>query len=181
MAPLCCRKPATKGRRLLCAAIDASSLPPRRQPLGSEAASLASAPPSWPGRFFWRRRSCYGGRCPGSRPEIVSRRRSASKSAYLGPCVVVVVVVVAGEAAAWAGTITDLTTGLTQRSGKPAGSMSHLPTQSAQCVDDRQSFEDPPRRPINQPPPWGIMTARTTRKPVPDRDKETRMGRGFTH
>jgi hypothetical protein len=35
--------------------------------------------------------------------------------------VVVVVVVVAGEAAAWAGTITDLTTGLTQRSGKTSG------------------------------------------------------------
>ena len=36
-------------------------------------------------------------------------------SVYAGPgVVVVVVVVVAGEAAAWAGTITDLTTGLTQ-------------------------------------------------------------------
>jgi hypothetical protein len=34
--------------------------------------------------------------------------------------VVVVVVVAAGEAAAWAGTITDLTTGLTQCSGKRA-------------------------------------------------------------
>jgi hypothetical protein len=39
----------------------------------------------------------------------------------VGLGVVVVVVVVAGEAAACAGTITDLTTGLTQLSGKTSG------------------------------------------------------------
>ena len=68
---------------------------------------------------------------------------------------VVVVVVVAGEAAAWAGTITDLTTGLTQRSGKTSGL--NEPPPSAICRMRRRStvmVEDPPlarsvRRPQN--------------------------------
>ena len=51
MAPDCCRKPATKGRRLLCAA---SSL---RSGFLAPAAILAGA-------VFWRRSSCYGGRRP---------------------------------------------------------------------------------------------------------------------
>ena len=58
---------------------------------------------------------------------------------------VVVVVVVAGEAAAWAGTITDLTTGVTQRSGKTSGL--NEPPPSAICRMRRRStviVEDPP-------------------------------------
>jgi hypothetical protein len=51
--------------------------------------------------------------------------------------VVVVVVVVAGEAAAWAGTITDLTTGLTQRSGKTSGL--NEPPPNATCKMRRRS------------------------------------------
>jgi hypothetical protein len=56
--------------------------------------------------------------------------------------VVVVVVVVAGEAAAWAETITVLTTGLTQRSGKTSG-LNEVPppTQPAKCVGDRRSLK----------------------------------------
>jgi hypothetical protein len=46
--------------------------------------------------------------------------------------VVVVVVVVAGEAAAWAETITVLTTGLTQRSGKTSGLNEVPPRRSLQ-------------------------------------------------
>ncbi len=41
-------------------------------------------------------------------------------AAVVGAAVVVPLVVMAGEAAACAGTITDLTTGLTQPSGKPS-------------------------------------------------------------
>ena len=36
VVPLCCRKPATKGRRLLCAATDASSLPSTASAFGSK-------------------------------------------------------------------------------------------------------------------------------------------------
>ena len=64
-------------------------------------------------------------------------------------------VVVAGEAAAWAGTITDLTTRLTQRSGKTSGL--NEPPPNAICKMRRRStviVEDPPlarsmRRPRN--------------------------------
>jgi hypothetical protein len=55
-----------------------------------------------------------------------------------------VVAVVAGEAAAWAGTITDLTTGLTQRSGKTSGL--NEPPPNAICKMRRRStviVEDP--------------------------------------
>jgi hypothetical protein len=83
----------------------------------------------------------------------LSRMSELSSRVVVGAGVVVVVVV-AGEAAAWAGTITDLTTGLTQRSGKPAGSMSHPPTQSAKCGDDRRTwFEDPPLGAFDAPTP----------------------------
>ena len=47
------------------------------------------------------------------------------------------VVVGAGEAAAWAGTITDLTTGLTQRSGKTSGL--NEPPPNATCKMRRRS------------------------------------------
>jgi hypothetical protein len=66
----------------------------------------------------------------------------------------VVVVVVAGEAAAWAGTITDLTTGLTQRSGKTSGL--NEPPPSAMCKMRRRStvmFEDPPQGAFDAPTP----------------------------
>jgi hypothetical protein len=60
-------------------------LPPRNHgvSLRVEAAPLAPAR-LLPGPMFWGRRSCYGERRPGSRPEIVSRRRSASKMRLLG-------------------------------------------------------------------------------------------------
>ena len=48
-----------------------------------------------------------------------------------------VVVVVAGEAAAWAGTITDLTTGLTHCSGKTSGL--NEPPPNAICKMRRRS------------------------------------------
>ena len=100
----------------------------------------------------------------GSRPEIASRRRSVRvRCAYskvpvvVGVVVGASVVVVAGEAAAWAGTITDLTTGLTQRSGKTSGL--NEPPPNAICKMRRRStvmVEDPPlarsmRRPQNIP------------------------------
>ena len=76
----------------------------------------------------------------------------AASSRHQGGCGVVVVVVVgAGEAAAWAGTITDLTTGLTQRSGKTSGLNEAPPTQSAKYVGDRLSFEDPPTGAFDAP------------------------------
>ena len=49
---------ATKGRRLLCAAADASSLRPQRQPLKR----FASPGSALAGAVFWRRRNCYGER-----------------------------------------------------------------------------------------------------------------------
>jgi hypothetical protein len=77
MVSFCCRKAATKGRKLLCAAAGAS------QPKGRKllcASAGASQPPGHlqrqpaskrlprPGSalagFFWRRRSCYGERQP---------------------------------------------------------------------------------------------------------------------
>ena len=57
MVPLCCRKPATKGRRLLCAAADASSLLVhlQRQPRGKRLPSPGTA--ILPGLFFGGSRS----------------------------------------------------------------------------------------------------------------------------
>jgi hypothetical protein len=84
------------------------------------------------------------------------RHGPARSPTQTSPCVVlVVVVVVAGEAAAWAGTITDLTTGLTRRSGKTSGL--NEPPPNAICKMRRRStviVEDPPlarsmRRPRN--------------------------------
>ena len=63
-------------------------------------------------------------------------------------------VVVAGEAAAWAGTITDLTTGLTQRSGKTNGL--NEPPPKAICKMRRRStvmVEDPPLGAFGAPTP----------------------------
>ena len=53
MAPLCCRKPATKGRRLLCAAADASSLLVhlQRQPWAKRLPSPGTA--ILAGAIFW--------------------------------------------------------------------------------------------------------------------------------
>jgi hypothetical protein len=67
--------------------------------------------------------------------------------------VVVVVVVAAGEVAAWAGTITDLTTGLTQRSGKTSGL--NEPPPNAACKMRRRStvmVEGPPLGALDAPP-----------------------------
>ena len=61
VVPLCCRKAATKGRRVLCAATDASSLPPQRQHSGLKRLPSPGIAIS-AGAIFWRQRSCSGGR-----------------------------------------------------------------------------------------------------------------------
>jgi hypothetical protein len=61
VVPLCCRKAATKGRRVLCAATDASSLPPQRQHSGLRRLATPGIAIS-AGAIFWRQRSCSGGR-----------------------------------------------------------------------------------------------------------------------
>ena len=78
----------------------------------------------------------------------------AYEGLVVGRGVVDVVVVVAGEAAAWAGTITDLTTGLTQRSGKTSGL--NEPPPNAICKMRRRStvmVEDPPLGAFGAPTP----------------------------
>jgi hypothetical protein len=90
-----------------------------------------------------------------TRPATKRLPSVAYEGLVVGRGVVDVVVVVAGEAAAWAGTITDLTTGLTQRSGKTSGL--NEPPPNAICKMRRRStvmVDDPPlarsmRRPQN--------------------------------
>jgi hypothetical protein len=68
-----------------------------------------------PGYFLAAADLLWRAASPGSRSLRAAGLRV--RCAYAGAWVVVVVVV-AGEAAAWAGTITDLTTGVTQHSGR---------------------------------------------------------------
>ena len=143
MAPLCCRKAATEGHRLLCAAADATSfLLHTVSSFALKAASLAPVPPSWPGLFFGGGAvAMASGVAPAQDPRLqppaarwcVPRSRAIPLGLECvdGLGVVVVVVVVAGEAAAW--TITDLTTGLTQRSGKTSG-LNEPPTARPICA-----------------------------------------------
>jgi hypothetical protein len=89
---------------------------------------------------------------------------------------VVVVVVVAGEAAAWAGTITDLTTGLTQRSGKTSGL--NEPPPNAACKMRRRStvmVECPPLSALDAPTPERrkISDCTVPLKPARGHQKET--------
>jgi hypothetical protein len=93
VVPLYCRKPATKGRRLLCAAADASLLPYVHSvsPCAPQSGFLAPAR-LLPGLFLAAAQLLW---------------RAASSRHQRGCRVVVAVVVVAGEAAAWAGTITE--------------------------------------------------------------------------
>jgi hypothetical protein len=136
--PLCCRKPATK---------DGKAVVPLPTHLRSEEIHSVRPPQRLPspgtaflaGAFFWRRpQLLWGAASSGSRPGIASRAAGLRvRCAYTGCFVVVVVVVVAGEAAAWAETITVLTTGLTQRSGKTSGL--NEPPPNAACKMRRRS------------------------------------------
>jgi hypothetical protein len=85
--PPCRRKAATKGRRLLCAAADASSLLYRaqRQPPGGSG-FLAPAG-LLPGHFFGGVATASG--VPANDPRLLRAVGPRVRRAYLGPCVVI--------------------------------------------------------------------------------------------
>ena len=95
--------------------------PPHRRLFCPQSGFLSSATAILAGAIFWRRFAHNN--CAAAARWWRSPVEGYSLGLELvdGLGVVVVVVVAAGEAAAWAGTITDLTTGLTQRSGKTSG------------------------------------------------------------
>ena len=82
VVPLCCRKPATKRARLLCAAADASSLP-YGHGVSPRSGFLAPAPPFCRGCFFG-----YGAVAMASDGRSLRRRRAHQKVVRLlyGKC-----------------------------------------------------------------------------------------------
>ena len=82
VVPLCCRKPATKRARLLCAAADTSSLPYGRG-VSPRSGFLAPAPPFCRGCFFG-----YGAVAMASDGRSLRRRRAHQKVVRLlyGKC-----------------------------------------------------------------------------------------------
>ena len=83
-APLCCRKPATKGGKAVGAAADASLIPYVHSVslCAPRSGFLAPAPPFRPGLFFWQRRRCDGGRGL----SLLRRRALNAAVLVLGKC-----------------------------------------------------------------------------------------------